>query len=319
MRSQRNTARILQKLWLTADLIAFIFHVVDNNENVRFYPTGVSLAKCGIFSVIIDGAITIVDSTPILLSPGSRLMRWHPCSDSSSSSIGTWSRLRPLSRVPSMLSKMTRDSFLKRATTLPAHCDPGGRSRRNAQRLEQFNIESPQRQDGHRQSGAGKRFTRLPTDNRRIIPTTKPSDGLVSFDRRRRARRLNLAGSARQSCGAAGRGPARLVFHLLMARNQLTSLTAQHTRYGSSTARGSSLKVPVALRRFLETFGPVPTSRWNAVEGLTSAGMPIRILYLARDWILHAGLVVGAHHCGILAWRRRARQRQVFDDDASTR
>ncbi len=321
-----NTAQT-QELW-PMDLAAATRVAFDNNENVRLIQLGVSSLNAAFFPLHTDGAITIARlnaDTPVagFKADAMALVR--------SVEQQYWNLVQAQAALkrPEHAVQMTRDLLQKVSDNLTlAHCDPGvAEAAEAAQRLEQFNIEVTRRKaDVVTVERALRKILGLPpTDNRRIVPTTKPSDGLVSFDWDTCVDEL----LREQPDNVQQQAVVRLAeLYLLLARNQLIPLLDAHTiRQLVGTGPTLESYQLLALRRFLDTVGPPPTSS-ECFEGIDHSGsadmdsLPGKAGLL----ILHAGLGRGSntrqaqyilsrlreHVSGKSSTRRRTRWARFF-------
>ncbi len=304
-----------QELWpmdlATATRIAF-----DNSENVRLIQLGTFSLNAAFFPLNTVGPITIAR-----LNADTPVARFKADAMALARSVEQqyWNLVQAQAALESAehAVQMTRDLLQKVSDNLTlAHCDPGvAEAAEAAQRLEQFNIEATTRKaDVVTAERALRKILGLPpTDNRQIVPTTKPSDGLVSFDWDTCVNELLRD----QPDNVQQQAVVRLAeLYLLLARNQLIPLLDAHTiRQLNGTGPLLESSQALALGRFLETFGPVPSSR-ECVEGIDLSGNAyMDSLTWQRGLILHAGLGRGSNtrQAQYILLKARARQRQVFD------
>ena len=173
-----------RETWLmdlaTATRIAF-----DNSENFRLIQLGVDFLDVAFSPLNTDGPIAIAR-----LNAGTPVSKFKADAMALVRSVEQqyWNLVQEQVTFESaeQTVRMTQELLQKVQSELTlAHCDPGvTEAAEAAQRLEQFNIEVTTRKADvvTAERAARKTLGLPPTNNRRIVPTTKPAEELISFD-----------------------------------------------------------------------------------------------------------------------------------------
>jgi outer membrane protein TolC len=299
----------------TATRIAF-----ENSENFRLIQLGVFSLNAAFFPLNTEGPITIArlnteTSDAKFKADAMALVRsveqqyWNLAQ----ADVAFESTEQAISVTRELLGKVTDKLTL-------AHCDPAvAEAAEAAQRLEQFHADLAARKaDVVSAERALRKVLGLPQeDNRRIVPTTKPTEELLSFDWDTCVDEL----LREQPDNVHQQALVRLAeLYLLTARNQLIPLLDNQTlRQLKGLGRLLDSSEAVVLGKFLKALGPLTLAR-ECVEGIDLSGNTYIDSLIWQRGLTHQApmgtgrdLLWNTRQAQYTLLRARARQRQVFD------
>jgi outer membrane protein TolC len=299
----------------TATRIAF-----DNSENFRLNQFGIISVNAAFFPLNTEGPVTIArlsaeipdaqfKADAMALVRSVEQQYWNLAQ----AQVALESTEQAISVTRELLHKANDKLTL-------AHCDPAvAEAAEAAQRLEQFHADRVTRKaDVVSAERALRKVLGLPQDeNRRIVPTTKPTEAMLSFDWDTCIDEL----LREQPDNLQQQAVARLAeLSLLMARNQLIPLLDMHTirqlqRLGPSLDSSEA----ALFGNFLRMLSSLAASKEH-VDGIGLSGSAyIDSLTWQRGLTNQApmscgrGPLANTRQAQYALLRARARRRQVFD------